>query len=73
MRGYPNMQGIEYLIFAVLCVLTGVLFLRLPIDSPQRPLRAGGALAQFKQLRGLIVAVCFSMAALLLALWTGFI
>ena len=67
------MQGIEYLIFAVLAALTGWLFLRLPIDSRLQRAPANPALTQFKKYRGLLVAVCFAWTALMLALWFGII
>lgn len=67
------MHGIEYLIFAVLSALTGWLFLRLPIDSRLQKATANPALAQFKKYRGLLVAICFSWTALMLALWLGII
>jgi len=67
----PNMQGTEYFAFAVLAALTGLLFIYLPVDSPQR--RASQALSAFKQYRRLLVIVCFSWSALMLALWAGFI
>jgi hypothetical protein len=66
------MPGIEYLIFAVLSALTGVLFLYLPIDSRLKA-TPNPALARFKQYRGLLVTVCFSWTALMLALWFGII
>jgi len=65
------MQNTEYLFFAVLAILTGLLFHYLPIDSPQR--RASRALASFRQYRRLLVVLCFSWAALMFALWFGFI
>ncbi len=65
------MSGIEYLIFAILAVLTGLLFLFLPVSSPQR--RPNFALATFQQYRRLLVIVCFSWAALMFAVWVGFI
>lgn len=67
------MQGIEYLIFAVLAALTGWLFLRLPIDARLQKAPGNPALTQFKKYRGLLVALCFSWAALMLALWFGII
>ena len=67
------MHGIEYLFFAILSILTGLLFLYLPVDSAQRAAKPNAALAQFKQYRRLLVVVCFAWAALMIALWTGFI
>jgi len=66
------MHGIEYLMFAVLSALTGWLFLYLPIDSLLKA-APNPALVQFKKYRGLLVAVCFSWTALMLALWFGII
>jgi hypothetical protein len=65
------MSGIEYLIFSILAALTGILFIYLPADAPQR--RPSFALAAFQQYRRLLVIVCFSWAALMFLVWIGFI